>query len=271
MRFVLVSALVFVVLSGLGWLYPDLARQGYHEVASQTGKLLNEKEVRISGLSVLARADILRDLPLDRSVVWWQLNHHEIERALERNPLIEKVVVSRCEAVAVRCFDVSIAERQPAFIAALGDRVWLLGEDGGFITPIPRKQFDERGAHVLPGQRTPVLIDGLLSESSSPDIVKGRIQYVKSVIGAVESETNLSVRWLGIRDNGETAIKFKGYDFDAIFDAGDRELGKMREEARRLKTVLSQFSDRLSDVARVDLAFDKVAVAKLKADLVIPK
>jgi hypothetical protein len=232
-------------------------------MSERTGQFLTEKELNISGLQVLNRVDILKELPVSKSVAWWLTNAREVEAALEKNVLVQKATVHRCSDFSLRCFEISIVERQPTFIAALGDRVWLIGEDGGFITPIPRKQFEAKGVNVVPG-KTPILVEGLLSESVSPDLAKARIQYVKLVIGAVENELALRVSWVGLRDNGETALKFVGRDFEAVFDVADQDMGRVREESQRLKTVLSQLGDKAADVARIDLAFDKVAVVKLK-------
>lgn len=264
MRLLVSFAVILAASSLLLWRYPEVAKRGYQEITEKSDQFLTEKQIDISGLTVLGRSDIVKDLPLSKSVSWWHLHHREIESGLERNVLIQKAVVKRCETFSVRCFEISIQEREPAFITTLNDTVWLIGNDGGFITPVPKKQFEEKGANVVMG-RKPIVVEGLLSDSVSPDAAKARIQYVKAMIAAVEPETGLKVVWVDLRKNGETALRFSGFGFEAIFDVSGSDLVKVREEAQRLKTVLNQFGDRVSDIARVDLAFDKVAVAKLKS------
>lgn len=264
MRLVLSFAIILAVTSVLLWQYPEFAKRGYDEVAERGDQFLNEKQINITGLSVLNRSDIIKDLPLKKSVRWWLMNSAEIEASLERNVLVQNAEVKRCERFSVRCFDVTVHEREPAFITSLNDTVWLIGSDGAFITPVPKKQFEAKGANVVMG-RTPIVVEGLLSESVSPDAAKARIQYVKAMISTIEPETGLKVVWVGLRRNGETALRFAGLDLEAVFDVGESDQSKVKEEAQRLKTVLNQFGDRAKDIARVDLAFDKVAVAKLKS------
>ncbi|MBN8548104.1 MAG: FtsQ-type POTRA domain-containing protein [Deltaproteobacteria bacterium] len=264
MRVILSFAVLLVAVSALLWRYPDAAKRGYEELAVKGERLLMEKQINISGLKVLNRTDIIKDLPLEKSIRWWQMHSAEIEATLERNVLVQHATLKRCAGYSLRCFDIQIEEREPAFITALGDTIWLIGADGGFITPIPRKEFDAKGANVVLGH-SPILIDGLLSESISPDAAKARVHYVKGMIATVEPETGLKVTWVGLRGNGETSLRFAGLDLEAIFDVSDGDLNKVKEEAQRLKIVLNQFGPRTSEIARVDLVFDKVAVAKLKS------
>ncbi len=263
MRFILAFALLLGALSAVVWKYPDLLPQGLHAVSDRAERLLNDKEIEIEGLSVLTRADILKDLPLHETILWWKTHGREVEVSLERNPLIQDATVMSCAEKSLNCFDIQIKEREPAYIVNLGDRVWLLGADGGFITPVPKKEFLLKGAGIVHARVAPVIVEGLLEESASPDVVKGRIAYVRSVIEVVEPETGLKVRAIEVRSNGEASLRFHGYDLRAVFDAGAEHLDRVREEARRLKTVLDNFGDQATRIAQVDLAFDKVAVTTL--------
>lgn len=264
MRFILAILLLVAGGSFVLWRYPEFMPVNLEAVSEQAGKLLSEKQIQVSGLEVLTRADIMQHLPLGKSVLWWQSHSQEIETMLETNALIQDASVSACPGSDLRCFEVRILERHPTFVAALGDRVWLIGEDGGFITPVPKKQFDQHGTNLIPGRPALILVEGLLGELTSPDVAKARIRYVRSIIEHVEPEAGLKVRSVEMRPNGETALRFHGLDLRAIFDSVSERPERAREEARRLKAILKQYGRRAADIERIDLAFEKVAITKLK-------
>jgi hypothetical protein len=266
MRIVVFLGLVLIASSAALWRYPQALKDGYSGMVESTERFWQDKEIRLSGLQVLSRSDILKELPFDESVLWWQMNRSEIISRLQRNPLIQKAQVRRCDGSSVRCFEVSIAERQPAFLALVGDRVWLLGEDGGFMTPVPRKEYERRGAAIVPGTRSPVIVEGIVDADLSPEVVKGRIQFVKNLISVVEPKISLSVERVSLRPNGEASLWFRSLAFEAVFASGGRDLDRLHEEAERLRAVLAQLGERRAQLERVDLGFDRVAVAKLRSD-----
>jgi hypothetical protein len=234
----------------------------YGKLEEQLGHFMDEKEVQFEGLALLDRTQVLALLPMDKTFTWWRSNRAEIEHGLTSHPLIAAAHVTPCGGLQMRCFSINIQERVPSFLASLGDKVWLLGDDGGFIAPVPQNKLKE--GITLPNGKPAIWVVGIVAEQNSPEVVRSRIQYVRKLVDLIETHSGKAVREVAIREGGEAGIRLQGLELLAIFDVSrEEQFDRVIEEAQRLKRLLSEFGDRSNRIAQVDLAFNKVAVVKL--------
>ena len=224
------------------------------------------KELVIAGLSRVAESEVRSLLPVDRSVPWWHGNLSTIAAQLSSLPGIQSASVERCHgALAYRCFLVTVVERMPAYATILGGEGWILGKDGGFVKPLPNVrtgddlfQFVEHAPEPLIG------IEGLDVPQQSLSLVAGRIHYIGELLAIIQGETSHEVQRVALSANGEAQVYLRDLPFAVTFGFGGDNRDQLKEEAQRFKMLLPKLTDRLDIIESVDLAFQKVAVVKLK-------
>lgn len=229
--------------------------------ARTTGvRLLNDKEIRIEGLQTLPRAEIERLLPLNRSVVWWKLQTTSIQGKIAQNPWIGEVRVSSCEGgvrTAWGCFLISIKERRPTFLATVDNAPWVIDRSGSFIVP-------HSDGLAIPFNEPLVKVTGLASRHSSPDVVRAQLSAAANLLDTIESEVHRQVRGVEFLSHGDLSVVFNDVPFPVIFAAGSDSSVPLSEQGRRCAELLKRLRDRFPDIAKVDLAFDRVGVVKFK-------
>ena len=227
--------------------------------------LIYDKRVSLSGLNRLDVEDLKEIIPSHKSVIWWLINSSEIEKKLLSNAYIQQARLSRCKGLRWGCFEIEILERKPKFLALLGGEVWTLGDDGGFIAPIKHKSVDfgikENFKQDL---KEAVLIKGLLERQYSPDILEAELARLIKVLEIVEDETKLKVQELVMQVDSDLSLKFHLYDFSVKIEFRDENLNKIKDQAQRLRKVLSATRADIKEIAEIDLAFDKLAVVRKK-------
>jgi len=258
------------------WLNPS-AVPGFIKIKSQliasTHTLLYRKSVNITGLKLLSDADLKLEGYAERSNLWWLFNRAEIEQALRSNALIQEVNLSPCSLLSFSCFNLKIEERNPELLASMGKGIWLVGSDGGFISPIPGEEsFNQKLKQLIQDKKIKslnqnVIVTGLLPNDASLNILKPRFEYVKNAIGNIEAETALKVKKVQINDSGEMEVKFENFPFLAVFGVGQHSADRLGKEVRRLTRILKEFKGREENLQRIDLAFDALAVVKLNQDV----
>jgi len=218
---------------------------------------LYNKQVTFSGLQLTDEAVLKRFLPMDSSVFSWLLHTKGIERALLSHPLISNVSIEQCPSRAWNCFHISVEEGTPKAIVALKDSFWLVGDDGDFLTSI-------RVDHPDSLMQLP-FITGVDNSQVSPDVIKERTIFAVQMINKIESKINRTVERIVLTDNGELKVKFKEYDFTAIFDGQTNEQDELmiNDELDRLKTLVANFDGRESLIEELDFAFSTQCVVKL--------
>jgi len=71
-----------------------------------------------------------------------------------------------------------------------------------------------------------------------------------------------------LRKSGELVVKFVGLNPEFVFAAEEGTSRKrLEKEVRRLRQLLKQLGDSIDRVERGDLAFKRVAVVKLRAEV----
>ena len=234
------------------YVYPRESEQFWWDARLVGREFWYGKDLSFAGLSRLQPEDLEVRLPMDRSVLWWNINSASVEASIRAHPLVEYAEVRRCGGVSFRCFNISITERVPRYIVEIGGQRWLVGVDGGFMTT------------VAPNEGLPnmVLIEGLGDASSSPDIVKGRFEQLRQALSIIERYAARPIIKVDFQSNLEFLVSFAGLPFPVLFDmSNDGEL--IPVEARRLQRLLEEFAGRLTGIKRVDLSYNKMAVVQI--------
>lgn len=235
------------------------------ELAKQRAiSFLNTKEIRIDGLRLVPRDEVERVLPLNRSVGWWMLNETTIKARIAENPWIKSVQLSSCAGALIPkfgCFQISIEERKPRFLALVDDERWIIGEDGALIIPSKGNApglSDETFRALVP-------LYGLASRVMTPDRFQAQLQLAQTAIRVLERSVDLPVESITFEGRGDIAVDFATIPFPVIFGATAVDASPVIEDqGRRLKALLAQLKDRLPDIEKVDLAFSKVGVVKFR-------
>jgi hypothetical protein len=228
-------------------------------LAARVHRFVFAREVRYRGLTFLSESDVGAILPRDRSNFWWLWNRSVIARRLEEEKLIEGARVERCADSLWGCFEVSVTERIPAFVAHVGDKAWLVGADGAFIGRAPLAALDPQ---TPPSPTSPVIIHGIDSAGASPDVARARFDIVRTAIGVIETgsgETVRSAKVLGARD---LEVSFLDKSFTVTFGLPDGDTARLEDEVARFARLGAELGPQQRLVRSIDLAFDRMAVVK---------
>lgn len=229
-------------------------------ISSRGTQLWNEKEIRIDGLQLLSRAEIEKILPLHRSVGYWHVNATEIQAQLSQNAWVQDATLSSCpETWASRwgCFLLRIQERQPMFVAAFDGNSWVIDRDGAFLVPL-----SELASRNFSGKL--ISVRGVAASANSPDLVRAQLSAASELCDTLEKQVSKPIRELEFLGQGDFAVSFDGVPFPVIFAAGKDAKVPLVEQGERCSALIKQLGSRLYDVAKVDLAFDRVGVVQFK-------
>lgn len=240
-------------IGALCFIYPKQSEQTWWRLRLRAQEVWSGKELSFSGLSRLNSEDLEVLLPMDKSVLWWNLNSSAIEAAARRHPMVEYAELRRCDELSLACFRIAVSERIPRYIVELGGQRWLVGVDGGFMTTLAASE----------GLPNLVTIRGLGDSSASPDLVRGRFDQLRTALAVIEREAGAAVQAVDFRANLEFLAELEGLPFSVLFDMSE-DGGRIPLQAERLAKLLRQFDGRLDAIKRVDLAYDKQAVVQLQ-------
>ena len=265
-RIILLIMLLAAVLGGAWYFFPQRLDSAAADSWRAAIALWYHKEVRLSGLEVLREEDLELQQLRGRSLLWWHMNLAGLHAYIRRNSLVRDVLVKRCPDQWWNCFEMSVVEREPSLLAFVGERLWMVGNDGGFMGPVSSSLLEaqDRG-EKLEKLGSPPLVRGLLTEGASPDLLKSRLYYVLQSLEIIKRESGLSAAEVSLRSSGEMEVKFLGRNFLAIFGTARDDMEEIKQEAGRLSELLSRFGASAGAIESIDLAFNKRAIVKLAA------
>lgn len=265
MRIVFHSIIFLALLFGGFYIFwPTHTKSKIADLSDFLSNVATEKELQITGINLIGRTEVLSLLPMRKSSAWWKLNQRQIENELLKHPLVQSAGISSCSDLSLSCFNLEIVERSPFFLLAMDQEYWLLGEDGGFIAPVPQERF-RRGLPKLPNGRQAILLLGMQQYEASPEAIKSRIGYLRKSLSIIEEILLKPIELVELKDSGEIVVKYTDLNLKATFsklDMGSDEYSKLRDEAYRLKALLDSYGAGASRIESVDLAFNKVAVIR---------
>jgi hypothetical protein len=189
-----------------------------------------------------------------------------IRTAILEDPYVSDVSIDRCaDRWSVRCFEVRVTERALSFLTMVNGTPWIVGDEGGFIAPLPGIRGREGLDRFLEGKgERLVFLDGVSRDGFPAEVTRGRLLYLTNAKNVIESEVKLKLRSMTLTDDGELECAFRETPMRAVFGyAGGGDLSLLGEEARRLGVLLTTFGERSRLLERVDVAFNKMAVVTL--------
>lgn len=228
--------------------------------------LAYDKEITVEGNEIFAAARINELLPRERSVLWWKLNTPVIETALLASPYLQSAQVESCTGTFWGCFRVRVRERRPAFVAPYGSKAWLIGDDGGVISWFPRRELAKYREDVIRrglARRLP-LIEGVLTDESSPDLLRARLAQMHLALTTIEEHAGEIVESVEMFPGDEFHVRFLGRAPVAIFDGAMSQnwIEALSDRANRLRRVFAELGPACDRVEAIDLAYDRVAVIR---------
>ncbi len=239
---------------------PQGFREVLESVSTRAAHLWNDKELRIDGLQALSRAEVEKLLPLNRSVPWWHLNATEIQAKLSQMSWVQEAKVESCpDSWGSRwgCFVVRIKERQPMFLATFEGNPWVIDREGSFLVPQPELESRQFAGKLIS-------VKGLAATANSPDLVRAQLSAAAVVCNTIEKEVAKPIRELEFLGQGDFAVSFEGLPFPVVFAGGRDAKIPLAEQGVRCAALLKQLKTRFSDVAKIDLAFDRVGVVQFR-------
>ncbi len=274
---------VFFILV-MGGLYSALSPEVYNRLYS----FFHFHHVEVSGNSILSDADVIDSLPMGRDNLWWYQNRVPISLSLSKHPLIKSASVEPCSPARFSlkhlttiietwgCFRVVVSERVPSFRVLLGQRQWLVDEAGALLAIIPHNErlITDRGASGLASLEGKVvespfsalpLLEGTISELTSPDEANARIRYLIDRARHLSSVTEMEVAGIRFLDRGEMLVHFKSLPFAVRFGSelhtvpGDFTRIALDEQVERLKALAPRVRGD-SEIREIDLGFNRLAV-----------
>jgi hypothetical protein len=255
-RFCALLALLLILMA-----HPPYRTSPLVDVYNLVQSLFSVDRITVEGLSPSAELSLRSALPSDRSALWWLWNRAKIKASVLQHPEVSRAIVARDDSCWFRCYKIVALENKARFVTLLAERPWILGEEGEFLKPLSPGLTRGEVEQVLARSRSSlVLVDGLIDESHSPDFTKARLQYLNKFIPTVESESRLKVKSVALNAQGDIEIKFRSLPMVAVFDYAGIDVAKAGHKARRLGIVLQELQDRILEISKVDLSFDKEAV-----------
>ena len=246
----------------------------YLEILNQARQLyvraLFKKTVVVNGLDLLAERDLHLERFEDWPVLSWHLKGSQIEGAIGSNPMLSGAELKRCSRFSWNCFELELKERSPAFLASLQERIWLVGSDGTFISPIPGNQEFNARLKTLIEQRkvkslnsTP-LVSGLVPDGTAAQFLKARADLVSSALDALKQNLKYTVKGVELQPSGELAVNFQELPAQAVFSGAENS--RLVKEISRFNRVMRELQGREASVGKIDLTFDSFAVVSLRSD-----
>ncbi len=244
---------------------PAIFHRAWAAVTTAGSETVSQKEVRIEGLKVLPRGEVERVLPYDKSVLWWHINGTDIQSKVAESPWVDEATIESCPGGALRswgCFVLTVKERTPKFIGLVDNERWIIDSDGAFIMPSggPLFGLSSEAASQL------VVVEGLASRTSSPDIVRSQLAIASGSIGTLEQEVGRSARSVRFESRGDFSVVFQGLPFPVVFAGSPDAPVPLAEQGERLAALVAKLKDRLNDVAKIDVAFSRVGIVKFRAE-----
>ncbi len=242
-----------------GYAYRPEAAALASAAAELYGRTMYPRDVRFYGLQLVSRKSLEDIVPQQKSNLWWQINSNRVARMIEEQPMIARAAVVRCSSASWNCFKIAVEEREPAALVRTKDGAWVVDASGAYLKPVSADAVERAAEQEL----LPVLGGVDISPLQSPELTRARTGYVVKAIAGIESSSGRKVIEASMRPNGELAVRFSGLRLLAIFDAAEKSLVRLTDEARRLRLLLDEFKGRENAIELVDLAYNTSAVVRL--------
>jgi hypothetical protein len=262
---VLFTLFVTVTVVGIHVLdRPEWFRSRLATTNQAVQKLVQNKDIRVEGLSRLPRSVLEKLLPTEKSVPWWLANAATVQSRVAQNPWVAAVKIDGCGgdggSSTWGCFVLSVTERTPRFVSAIDGERWLIASDGTFLAPVDGEDWHGVKRSQIPNV---IIVEGLASRASSPDLLKGQLVVSARAVEILERSLERRITQLRFTEKGDLEVGFKGFGFPVIFNPSNDDVA-LEEQSQRCRALLAKLGERLVEVERVDLAFSKVGVVSFK-------
>jgi len=112
-----------------------------------------------------------------------------------------------------------------------------------------------------------VPVSGLSGESTSPEIVTARFEYVRKALAIIENGLQIGIKDAELTPQGELIVTLRSPEVRARFDYLKDNWPQLKEEISRLRVLLQEVKGTESDIDLIDLAYERLAVVKLNNNI----
>jgi hypothetical protein len=233
---------------------------------------LYERRILVEGLQSLDQQKVEESLAAYTTNIPFWFQQSSIVESLKQHPLVADAAVTTCDGGFLsRCFRISITERIPQFIHMKGDQAVLLAHDGVSIAVIPAAELAASLEMMLaPDAPRPKIIAGMITDDASPDQVRARFEYIKERFALLEKITGFQFSRLELLPDGELLAKPSRATFVVQFDTSWGDPKAFEDEVMRLKLILPEIREKLHEVQKIDLAYNKLAVVSFSTPQITP-
>lgn len=228
-------------------------------------QIFYQRTVAFRGVDRLQESGLAALLPGNRSNLWWAFNPAEVEDALRRNPLIAEVNSKRCAWYTLRCFEISVTERDARMIAVEddGDHAWVVGGDGAFIAPFLLSEHQPKPTREISGvPATPPVVRGVWSPIKASEEVSAKARLLIRGLDGFEAGAELPVSEVRLTAEGEVVAKVSSVRAPVVIAALEASRHEFYDKGLRLKSLISQLGARLDEATAIDLAYSKLGVVR---------
>ena len=150
------------------------------------------------------------------------------------------------------------------FLAALNGDSWVVDREGTFLAPLSDLKSRNFSGRLI-------TLKGVAVNRNSPDLVRAQLSVASRLSETLEREVAKSIVQLEFLGQGDFAVSFEGLSFPIVFAAGVDAKVPLPEQGARCAALLKQLAPRFTEVAKIDLAFDRVGVVQFRPALTVPK
>jgi len=256
--FLFIFLLTFSVLS----LKPELFSTTLQKTRNSYIETFYQRDLHITGNQKLSKSNIEAFLPKTSNLHWY-FAPEQIEKIVEEQPAINKLTLNSCESNAFSCYEISVQEEQPTYIAQAGRAYWAVAANGEQLFPIRRSELENKL------QEIPILLASNVNQRKDPEAIAARHRHLAKMLPKLEQELSEKVLAAEILPASRLSIRSRALPYELIFsdfsmlgDKNGQEL--IRKEVSRLRRMQDLMLEREDEIEVLDLTPTKQAVAKMR-------
>ena len=244
-------------------LKPELFSKTLAKTRHSYVKTFYQRDLHITGNQKLTSSHIEAFLPKTSNLHWY-FAPEQIEKIVEEQPAISKVTLKSCESNSFSCYEISVQEEQPTYIAQAGKAYWVVASNGEQLFPIDRSELENKL------QELPLLLASNVNDRKDPEALAARHRHLAKMLPRLEQELSEKVLAAEILPAGRLSIRSRTLPYELVFSdfsmLGDKKgLEIIRKEISRLRYMQDMMLERQEEIEVLDLTPAKQAVAKMRA------
>ena len=208
-----------------------------------------------------SNSDIFSKFEKRTDVFYWYLNNSKIKENIKKLAFVKDVTIFPNSLKEFYKFNIAIIEETPLFLIKLKDnKVQVISDEGKMLSYITN---DEAFISNRDFFNSLPVITGVDEGLDSAQTLNSRLIYISNFIKKVNTKIPYTINFIYFMPSGEVQIKFSEINPLVVLD-----LSKTDEwvdtELDRFNVLNKNLGPKINSMEKIDLAFSKVGVLKLK-------